>query len=144
MFDRFVKFHISLPTSGLNLSFGHLLMDLKGENIVIKVESTRKLQWERMCRNNILCKWWQSAQVHTLHLVALLYLLCLCFIWYALSAKLYILCFICYAFYMYVVTSLSMSFSCYFYCFLNQQKKACYVHTNELSDIVTSWAAHCS
>ena len=26
-----MKFHISLPTSGLNLSFGHLLMDLRSE-----------------------------------------------------------------------------------------------------------------
>ena len=31
MFDRFVKFHISLPTAGLDFSFCHLLMDLRGK-----------------------------------------------------------------------------------------------------------------
>ena len=33
MFDRLVKFHTSLPMSGLNLSYGHMLMDLRGENL---------------------------------------------------------------------------------------------------------------
>ena len=34
MFDRFVKFHIYLSTSGLNSSFGHLLKDLRGKNFL--------------------------------------------------------------------------------------------------------------